>query len=69
MISAAEAQSLFCQPLFTLEEIEQQIREKAASQTFTCFDKARLTPELIATLIEAGYEVTPAAHTFVVRWK
>lgn len=69
MISATEAQKLFNMPPFTLEEVEQQIREKAVTQDYTCFEKSRITTEVFGELQEAGYMVQTGVNDFIVRWK
>ena len=69
MITATEAAELFNRPPFTIEEVEQRIRQKAVSQSYTCFEKARLSSEVIDKLKDAGFEVVTGAEDFIVRWK
>lgn len=69
MITATEAAALYIQPPYTADEVESQIRERAKSADFTCFDAGRLGDALQKELIAQGFKVSRAGGDFLVSWE
>lgn len=68
MISAQQAKELYVQPPYSEEDIESQIRQRAAKQSYTCFAKNRISGELVDSLIQNGYIVKDQGDAFLVSW-
>jgi hypothetical protein len=65
---AEHAQSLYRQPPYTDDDVEDQIRKRAASDRYTCFERNRISDAQLDALRNNGFAVSLSGDSVHVSW-